>query len=951
MPKSYQYKAFISYSHADKKWGDWLHKKLETYQIPKQIIGNKSEFYDKIPSRLFPIFRDREELATSSELGKQINEALELSSHLIVICSPRAANSQWVNQEILEFKRMGKANRILCLIVDGEPYGANKPELGLEECFPLAIKFKLGSDGNISTSPTEPIAGDAREGKDGKENGLLKLIAGLLGVGFDQLKQCELIRKRNQMIVLNSILFVLLAIVSTLAIWAFSERSESEKQKNLAFTSKLAAEKARDQAILQKKRAEEANEQVLRENYFNNIFLADLKIKQGDTQGAEKLLWATRPKDRHWEWGYLLANADPAMITYKNSGRQILHLLFSDDGQSLITHEAGGIARIMSLDKNQTAREIRFEGWDWFRAPAFAGRRKLVASLGGTNSQFRIWNYETEKTISEPDGDKHHQGRIMATAFESNMETIISGDSSGKLVFWRVRDGRMQKSYKLENASINSLFYMPHQKSILIGDLAGSLRILNADEHNQQLKEVGKIQLASSSAGESINGVIADLSEDRILCWGHNRIWSIDPKKNQVVSTFSTYPVNIARVTFIQNHQYAIAYRNGTVEIRNKDSNQMIRQNKIHPSGIDALASQPRRNLFASSAKNGDLKIFHTEGSLRNTQKSYRISGTRSQGKGDADVAEKQGQVMVTLKDRISLFDIKTGKHLRDISNLQGRRNLSFLHASFSPDGKHVIFTTNDGKVTILEAHSGKIILTLPNQEKETKEAMFFPSGNEILTTSFGKNENLKVWTFPSGVLRRNHVFKEKMQTDQWNGEASISKNAEFISIIGSDGTAKVHRSQDLTLINQKLLFSRFRPEQSYIFDLNHNGSLACIRTEEGPSFLQLWNLQKGEVEMKYFGHSNQVLSSDISRDSRRIISTSRDANLKIWHLESGREILSLSNLERMRGAKFCFSDKNVLVTHDWGGALLIHAYDWQKVDIKKYEKLKNERYANFMEN
>ena len=102
---------------------------------------------------------------------------------------------------------------------------------------------------------------------------------------------------------------------------------------------------------------------------------------------------------------------------------------------------------------------------------------------------------------------------------------------------------------------------------------------------------------------------------------------------------------------------------------------------------------------------------------------------------------------------------------------------------------------------------------------------------------------------------------------------------------------------------------------------------------------------------MKYYGHSNQVLSSDISKDSRRIISTSRDANLKIWHLDSGREILSLPNLERMRGAKFCFSDKNILITHDWGGALLINAYDWQKVDIEEYEKLKNERYSNFMEN
>ncbi len=205
MPKSYQYKAFISYSHADKKWGDWLHKKLETFRVPKALVGKQSAYYNYLPHRLIPIFRDREELSTSAYLGAMIDTALQESSHLIVICSPRAAKSKWVNQEILQFKRMGKANRILCLIVDGEPYGTDKPELGLEECFPQAIKFKLGSNGNLSSSPAEPIAGDARDGKDGKENALLKLIAGLLGVGFDQLKQRQAIRRRKRLILLNSI--------------------------------------------------------------------------------------------------------------------------------------------------------------------------------------------------------------------------------------------------------------------------------------------------------------------------------------------------------------------------------------------------------------------------------------------------------------------------------------------------------------------------------------------------------------------------------------------------------------------------------------------------------------------------------------------------------------------------------------------------------------------------
>ena len=58
-PKHYKYKAFISYSHQDKKWGDWLHKALETYRVPKGLVGKETR-YGSVPNRLFPVFRDRE---------------------------------------------------------------------------------------------------------------------------------------------------------------------------------------------------------------------------------------------------------------------------------------------------------------------------------------------------------------------------------------------------------------------------------------------------------------------------------------------------------------------------------------------------------------------------------------------------------------------------------------------------------------------------------------------------------------------------------------------------------------------------------------------------------------------------------------------------------------------------------------------------------------------------
>ena len=84
MSPKYKYKAFISYSHQDKKWGDWLHKKLESYRIPKGLIGKKTKV-GEVGKRLFPIFRDREELPTSNELGLAIKTALDESSHLIVV--------------------------------------------------------------------------------------------------------------------------------------------------------------------------------------------------------------------------------------------------------------------------------------------------------------------------------------------------------------------------------------------------------------------------------------------------------------------------------------------------------------------------------------------------------------------------------------------------------------------------------------------------------------------------------------------------------------------------------------------------------------------------------------------------------------------------------------------------------------------------------------------------
>jgi len=236
-----KYRAFLSYSHRDSKWGTWLHKSLESYRPPKQLIGTVTP-RGPVPKRVAPIFRDREELASATDLGTVINEALSQSASQIVICSPSAARSKWVNEEILAFKRLGREDRILCLIVGGEPNASDDPAHADEECFPQALRFKLGADGNLSTVRTEPIAADARPGKDGRNNAKLKLIAGLLGVGFDGLRQREQRRRQRQLFAIASGAIAGMVLTSGLATVALIARATAQRQTVLA---KREAETAR----------------------------------------------------------------------------------------------------------------------------------------------------------------------------------------------------------------------------------------------------------------------------------------------------------------------------------------------------------------------------------------------------------------------------------------------------------------------------------------------------------------------------------------------------------------------------------------------------------------------------------------------------------------------------------------------------------------------------------
>ncbi len=217
MSSAPRFRVFISYSHADEAWGKWLHQKLERYRVPSRLVGRTTP-RGVVPRRIGRCFRDQAELSAATHLGEALKEALRDSQTLIVICSPRSAGSHWVNEEVAHFRSLGKGDAIYALVVDGEP-NAKDPA---RECLPPSLR------------EAEPLAADVRESADGKSDGFLRLVSGILGVSFDDLRQRERTRRRRLLIATVAASLAIATVTTVLAVAAYHARNEATARRQQA---------------------------------------------------------------------------------------------------------------------------------------------------------------------------------------------------------------------------------------------------------------------------------------------------------------------------------------------------------------------------------------------------------------------------------------------------------------------------------------------------------------------------------------------------------------------------------------------------------------------------------------------------------------------------------------------------------------------------------------------
>ncbi len=210
-----RYWAFISYSHKDAAFGRRLHRRLEGYTLPRRLVG-RTTAQGTVPRRLVPIFRDRDELPAANDLSAEVRAALQASRSLIVVCSRAAAASPWVGREVETFRQLHPGRPVLAVIREGEP----------AECFPEALRR-----GSAGEELIEPLAADFRPGQDGEHPGLLKLVAGIVGIGLDELVQRDAQRNLRRVTAITTTALTAMIVMGLLTIFALNARNEAERQR------------------------------------------------------------------------------------------------------------------------------------------------------------------------------------------------------------------------------------------------------------------------------------------------------------------------------------------------------------------------------------------------------------------------------------------------------------------------------------------------------------------------------------------------------------------------------------------------------------------------------------------------------------------------------------------------------------------------------------------------
>lgn len=851
-PQEYKYWGFISYSHADEKWADWLHKSLETYGVPKQLVGKPTK-YGPIPKRAFPIFRDRDELPSSADLGDKLTAALTGSRYLIVICSPRAVASQWVNEEIKTFKSLGREAQVLCLIVDGEPYASLNPQLGLEECFPEPVRYQVDENRQLTDIRTEPLAADARKGKDGKLNARLKLLSGMFNVNFSDLKQRDHERAQRRLKQILAGVSVLFVVFLALGIMLFIEKGRADKAREFAEqetkraeTALVSAQEARREAQANEMRANEeakrAKKAEVEANKQKNLAVKNEKEAVKQTALALKN-YTEANRQRELAEKNEKEAIKQTELAKKSEAEAQRNFLAAETARAQATEQKNRAVDALSIsDFNAAARLVE----DDKEAVAIAYlARSLDVNPENSSTEARLISLLSGENWSLPrTAPLKHAGPVVDVDYSPDGKHIVTA-SGNKAQIWSIESGQAVVEPLTHRNPIYSVRYSPDGK-----------RIVTASDPDAQVwdaatgKQVGaalthgnKVEMARFSQDGS---KVATCSSDKTA-----RTWETETGKAIASITVEGPP--------------------GSVD--------------FSPDGATIVVG------FGSVAQIYDAKSGSRVGAVMNHD-----------GFVNATFGPNGKYVATASLDKTArVWDAKTGAPVTEPLPHDDR----VATVTFSPSGLHIVTSSDDGAARIWDIAKGEIIGAPLKHSLGVKMADVSPNGRWVVTSSLDRTA--QVWSMTTG--------KPVLEPIKFNGPvnaARFSRNGRRLVIGSEDQTAQVWtclsgqpKSEPLSHGDANIYWSAFSSDAKMVVTCGHDRQVRVWDVGTGE--------QLSEPMVPSVGRPN---FAEFSPDDKYLLVGTDDGNVQIWDIASGKPVGSRHTAggDKLIRAQYSADGKSILV-------------------------------------
>jgi WD40 repeat protein len=893
-PAAYKYWVFLSYSHVDERWASWLHRSLEQYRVPRGLIGRASRF-GPLPKRLFPVFRDRDELASASSLSQEILQALRQARFLVVICSPNSAVSRWVNEEIKEFKKLGRNDRVRAIIVDGEPYASDRPDLGLLEAFPKALRFHVDQDGNVTGDRMEPIAADARTHGDGKSAALLKLLSGILGVDYDELRQRERRRRIRRSLALAA---GTLAVLAGLAGFWMNRQHAVRQQEQIAFAQRLAT--AAQQSV-----------GASGIDLSRRVLLAIESLKRAHTpQGHAALLSAMALLPfKHAEFAH---DGDVETLSFSPDG-----VLLAAAGKNTEAATGDGIeprtVRVWDLASSSEVLTVQVR--DYVQTLAISPDRSLlfVSAIAGNA---RVWDLKTGREHAPllHDGP---EGFIDALALSPDGKLVVTANSASLRV-WESRSGK--PLWKRSPGSSGGIVFNPDGSL-----LAAALQPASGQPSGVVLLDLMTRREAILPHQQPVYSLAFSNDGTRLAAGGDSVVvWNAKTR-----TPIREFPQQAEAIGFRVDGNQLLAATRSYGQLWDIESGQRV--NRVEYTGpfgeANSVTLDPSGTKLATAIGEAvrlwdvshGTEIARLPHNGWVTSVAFSRDGARiATGSDDARVrlwsAQPGTAIMLRQGSALESWPAENfplsgnprtitvgGKTLWIWETADGKQVLEKPLAQeansvvFSPIGA-LIAATSDNTVSVFDAATLEKKLSLPHGEP-IWNARFSPDGKELFTQS---GKEIRGWTLDTGREARRFEHEDTVE--------AFALSPDGARLATSSGVITQLWDARTGTIQHQLSFQG--PVRSIAF--NRDG--AFLATVSG-SGVRLWNARNAEL-LTVLRHDNLVGGALINPRDDGLLTFADDQAI-LWEPRGKRERARLAHASYIAGAAFDAKGDNAVI---WGG-------------------------------